>query len=106
MLLDRDADRLAPRGRGGPGPHPPLRVDTVVADLADHEAAVARAGGSPSEHPDHTLLINNAGVALAGRFTDLTLEEFDWVMEINFRAVVTLTHALLPVLPAHPGPTW
>ena len=48
-------------------------------------------------------MINNAGVALAGSFTDLTLEEFDWLMEINFRAVLTLTHALVPVLLQHPG---
>jgi short-subunit dehydrogenase len=33
----------------------------------------------------------------------VTLEEFDWVMAVNFRAVVRLTHALLPALKAHPG---
>ena len=42
-------------------------------------------------------MINNAGVALAGRSTELSLDEFDWLLEINFRAVLTLTHALLPV---------
>ena len=48
-------------------------------------------------------MINNAGVALAGSFTELSLDEFDWLMEINFRAVLTLTHALVPVLLQHPG---
>ena len=33
----------------------------------------------------------------------MTLEEFDWVMAVNFRSVVRLTHALLPALKAHPG---
>jgi short-subunit dehydrogenase len=47
--------------------------------------------------------VNNAGVALGGRFDQVTLEEFDWVMAVNFRAVVRLTHALLPALKAHPG---
>ena len=44
-----------------------------------------------------------AGVALGGRFDQVTLEEFDWVMAVNFRSVVRLTHAFLPVLKAHPG---
>ena len=33
----------------------------------------------------------------------MTLEEFDWVMTVNFRSVVRLTHAFLPALKAHPG---
>ncbi len=56
-----------------------------------------------AEYPGTALLINNAGVALGGRFDQVTIEEFDWVMAVNFRAVVRLTHALLPVLKAHPG---
>jgi short-subunit dehydrogenase len=56
-----------------------------------------------AEHPETTLLVNNAGVALGGRFDQVTLEEFDWVMAVNFRSVVRLTHALLPALKAHPG---
>jgi short-subunit dehydrogenase len=42
-------------------------------------------------------------VALGGRFDQVTLDEFDWVMAVNFRSVVRLTHALLPVLKGHPG---
>jgi short-subunit dehydrogenase len=50
-----------------------------------------------------TLLVNNAGVALGGRFDQVTADEFDWLMAINFRAVVTLTRAFLPALKAQPG---
>jgi short-subunit dehydrogenase len=49
------------------------------------------------------LLINNAGVALGGRFSQVTADEFDWVLSVNLRSVVTLTRALYPVLTAHPG---
>jgi short-subunit dehydrogenase len=42
-------------------------------------------------------------VALGGRLDQVTLEEFDWVMAVNFRAVVRLTHAFLPVLTSSPG---
>jgi short-subunit dehydrogenase len=103
VLLDRAEDRLAEVAAAVRRQHPTLRVDTVVADLGDHEATIALGRRLASEHPELTLVINNAGVALAGSFTDLTLEEFDWLMEINFRAVLTLTHALVPVLLRHPG---
>ena len=103
VLLDRSEDRLAAVAAAVRRQHPTLRVDTVVADLGDHEATIALGRRLASEHPELTLVINNAGVALAGSFTDLTLEEFDWLMEINFRAVLTLTHALVPVLLQHPG---
>jgi len=103
VLLDRSEDRLSAVAADVRRQHPSIRVDTVIADLGDHEATIALGRRLASEHPELTLVINNAGVALAGSFTDLTLEEFDWLMEINFRAVLTLTHALVPVLLQHPG---
>jgi short-subunit dehydrogenase len=42
-------------------------------------------------------------VALGGEFRQLDLEEFDWVLRVNFRAAVGLTHALLPALLRSPG---
>ncbi len=103
VLLDRDATRLDTVADSIRDRHPQLTVDTVLVDLADHEAT-ARAGRQlAAGHPQTTLLINNAGVALGGRFDQLTLEEFHWLVDINFGAVVTLTHHLLPVLRAHPG---
>jgi short-subunit dehydrogenase len=91
-------DRLASRLVGVTG----RRVDTIAADLT-HRDDLARVESVLKTDPSITLLVNNAGVALGGRFDQVTLEEFDWVLAINFRAVVRLTHALLPVLRAHPG---
>jgi short-subunit dehydrogenase len=103
VLLDRDAERLARVADGVRAAHPALTVATHVVDLAD-DAATEKVGATlAAAHPETTLLVNNAGVALGGRFDQVTLEEFDWVMAINFRAVVRLTAALLPVLKAHPG---
>jgi short-subunit dehydrogenase len=103
VLVDRDADRLAGVADGIRSARPGLRVDTYVADLSDDESTGQLAATLATEHPETTLLVNNAGVALGGRFDQVTLEEFDWVMAVNFRAVVRLTHALLPALKAHPG---
>ncbi|MFD4198087.1 MULTISPECIES: SDR family NAD(P)-dependent oxidoreductase [Amycolatopsis] len=100
VLLDRDADRLAAVAKAvGAG----VDVSTQVADLASAEETAAAAERVLAENPRLTLLINNAGVALGGRFDQLTLEEFGWVVDVNFRAPVQLTHALLPALKAAPG---
>jgi short-subunit dehydrogenase len=103
VLLDRDADRLAALAARLRADHPAATVDTVVVDLADAEATQRAAEQLAAAHPDLTLLVNNAGVALGGRFDQVTLEEFEWVQAINLRAVVRLTHGLLPVLKANPG---
>jgi short-subunit dehydrogenase len=103
VLLDRDADRLSAVAGAIRAAQPGRAVTTYVVDLADDEATQAIGATLAAEHPGTTLLVNNAGVALGGRFDQVTLEEFDWVWSINFRAVVRLTHALLPVLKAHPG---
>ena len=103
VLLDRDADRLATVAQGVQAAHPGLAVAAYVADLSDDTELDRICAEMLADHPEVTLLINNAGVALGGRLDQVTLEEFDWVMAVNFRSVVRLTHAFLPVLKAHPG---
>ncbi len=94
-------------------------LDKNEAGLHATMSAVSAAGGSAAPHvvdltdtaaikalPDHLLgqdgrldlLVNNAGVALGGRFEDTDLADFEWVMDINLRAVVHMTHAFLPAL--------
>jgi short-subunit dehydrogenase len=103
VLIDRDAERLEAvavglrLGRRAP------QVDTHVVDLADSEATARLAKTLAAQQALITLLVNNAGVSLGGRFDQVTLDEFDWVLNINFRATVLLTHHLLPVLRATPG---
>jgi short-subunit dehydrogenase len=100
VLLDRDAERLdavaaALRSR--------VAVDSHVVDLADPAATTRVATSVLARHPRIRLLVNNAGVALAGRFDQVTLEEFTWVLDVNFHATVRLTHLLLPALKADTG---
>ena len=102
ILVDRDAERLelvAKNVRTRTG----RPVTTYLADLADDDAAHALAARIAAEHPEISLLINNAGVALGGSFEQVTEEEFDWLLAINLRAVITFTRALLPALRAKPG---
>jgi short-subunit dehydrogenase len=103
VLVDRDKERLDGVAADVRRAHPQLAVDTYVVDLSDDAATAEAAEALAAAHPGTTLLVNNAGVALGGRFDQVTLEEFDWVMAVNFRSVVRLTHALRPALKAHPG---
>ena len=103
VLVDRDEEGLILVAERLRAAHAGLNVATHIADLSDDEQTDALTATLAAEHAETTLLVNNAGVALGGRFDQVTLEEFDWVMAVNFRSVVRLTHALLPVLKAHPG---
>jgi NAD(P)-dependent dehydrogenase (short-subunit alcohol dehydrogenase family) len=42
------------------------------------------------------LLVNNAGVGLAGGFLDTTLEDWDWIVSINLMGVVHGCHFFVP----------
>jgi short-subunit dehydrogenase len=103
VLLDRDAERLSGVAAAIRHANPGLRVETHVVDLADRDTTTDVAHAVLREHPRIRLLVNNAGVALGGRFDQVTLEEFDWVIDVNFRATVWLTHILLPALKAESG---
>jgi short-subunit dehydrogenase len=103
VLVDRDKERLDGVAADVRRAYPQLAVDTYVVDLSDDAATAEAAEALAAAHPGTTLLVNNAGVALGGRFDQVTLEEFDWVMAVNFRSVVRLSHAFLPALKAHPG---
>lgn len=103
VLVDRDAQRVQAVADAITGESPKVIVDVRVVDLADTSGISPLASGIVADHPGLRLVVNNAGVALAGEFRQLTLEEFDWVMRINFAAPVAMTHHLLPTLLAAPG---
>src|SRR5215203_511405 len=50
------------------------------------------------KHTRVTHLINNAGVGLMGTFEQISLEDFEWLMNINFWGVVYGCKVFLPVL--------
>jgi short-subunit dehydrogenase len=102
VLVDRDAEGLA-RVAEDIGATCPVRIATYVVDLADRAATERLGAALAAAHPDTTLLVNNAGVALGGLFSQVSAEQFDALLAVNLHAVVTLTRALLPVLTAHPG---
>jgi short-subunit dehydrogenase len=79
-----------------------VRASQHVADLSDAALIHALPAAVLSEHRQVNILVNNAGVALVGSFTDLSMEEYRWLVEINFMAVVGMTKSFLPHLLAQP----
>jgi short-subunit dehydrogenase len=103
VLIDVDAAALAAVAERLGRVHPGRAVATITADLADRRAVCDAAARVLAGHPAIGLLINNAGIALGGRFDQITTDEFEAVMNVNFRAPMLLTHALLPALKAAAG---
>jgi len=103
VLVDVDEARLKPVADRIRGAHPGLVVNTIVADLADRSQVEGVATRIRAGHRAIGLLVNNAGIALGGRFDQVTVAEFETVMNVNFRAPMLLIHALLPALTAAPG---
>ncbi|HVF29656.1 MAG TPA: SDR family NAD(P)-dependent oxidoreductase, partial [Pyrinomonadaceae bacterium] len=73
-------------------------VSTHVFDVSYRAAVESFADEVISKHGRVTHLINNAGVGLIGEFQHLTIENFEWLMGINFWGVVYCTKSFLPTL--------
>ena len=94
-LVDRDADGLAALA-SEIGSR--VTVTTHVVDLSQYSDFTSLVAEVEAAHAPVTLLINNAGVALGGAFADLSMDDIDWIMTINFRSLVAMTKAFLPAL--------
>jgi NADP-dependent 3-hydroxy acid dehydrogenase YdfG len=67
-------------------------------DVSDRVAFTAYAATVVEHFGRVNVVINNAGVALAGDLADLTYEDMDWIVGINFWGVVHGTKEFLPHL--------
>src|SRR5512139_172368 len=65
----------------------------LVADLADRGQLQAVA--DDVESTGYSLLVNNAGYGIYGRFEEIALERQEHLMTVNMNALVRLSHAFL-----------
>ncbi|MCC6216160.1 MAG: SDR family NAD(P)-dependent oxidoreductase [Polyangiaceae bacterium] len=87
--LDETAEAVRALGR---------RASVHEVDVAVRERVTAFADEVVDAHGIVHLLVNNAGVAVAGTFEDQSIEDFEWLMNINFWGVVHGCKAFLPHL--------
>jgi short-subunit dehydrogenase len=68
------------------------RTEVLVADLAQHDAPtrLAEAAGAVD------VLVANAALPASGRVEDFSHDEIDRALDVNLRAPIQLTRALLP----------
>jgi NAD(P)-dependent dehydrogenase (short-subunit alcohol dehydrogenase family) len=101
-LGDWDADRLAETVRlveqAGAS-----KVRHDVVDVSDRAAVAGWAAGVAEEFGRVDLVVNNAGVTATGDFTELSYEDLDWIVGINFHGVVHGSKEFLPHLIAGGG---
>lgn len=88
--IEQTADMLKAKG---------VDVHSTVLDVANQDAVFDYATQVEAHFGEVNLVINNAGVALSGGpLWETPLEDFKWLMDINFYGVVYGTKAFLPML--------
>lgn len=77
-----------------------IKVTAARIDVADRDAVIAWADGVANEHRRVNVIVNNAGVALGATAEAQSIDDFEWLMNVNFWGVVHGTQAFLPHLRA------
>lgn len=75
-----------------------LRIETDTLDVSDKDAFHSYADKTIKAFGSVDGVINNAGVAVASNIEDVSYEDFEWIMSINFWGMVYGTKAFLPHL--------
>jgi short-subunit dehydrogenase len=87
--LDEVAEAIRALGR---------KASVHMADVGDREAMSKLPAEVEAEHGRVHILVNNAGVTLMGDFEEVSLENMDWIVNINLWGVLHGTKFFLPLL--------
>jgi short-subunit dehydrogenase len=96
-LADRDEAGLQTLAAEIAGAHS-RKVTVHRVDVGEPGEIVDFAAAAIAAHPGLNIVVNNAGVALLGQFSEIDQSQMDWLMNINFWGVVHGTRAFLPHL--------
>lgn len=97
-LSDISADNLAQTR--ALAQRPGINITTHTVDVSNKQQVDDWARVVVETHGQVNVVINNAGVALSGTVDSLSMEDYEWIMQINFWGVVYGTKAFLPYLEA------
>ncbi len=75
---------------------PEVRADRL--DVSDRAAFATYAAAVREHFGRVNVVVNNAGVTMTGDFEEISYDDFEWIMGINFWGVVTGTKEFLPHL--------
>ncbi len=77
---------------------PGVRVTRHVVDVSDRRLMEAFAASAAEAHGTVNIVVNNAGVTLTAPFEQQSMEDFEWLVGINFWGVVYGCRFFLPYL--------
>ena len=80
------------------GKDPKRKVSVHRLDVGEPGQIQDFAKAAIAAHPSLNIVINNAGVALLGGFSEVDHAQMEWLININFWGVVHGTRAFLPHL--------
>ena len=76
----------------------PTRVQRTTSTCPTRSACAATRTRSLAEYGQVNILVNNAGVTVTAEFADHSIEDFEWMIGINFWGVVYGCKFFLPHL--------
>jgi short-subunit dehydrogenase len=79
------------------------KLSTHRVDVGEPAQIQEFAQAAIAAHPRLNIVINNAGVALLGGFSEVEQAQMEWLININFWGVVHGTRAFLPHLSQQPA---
>ncbi len=79
-----------------------VKITTHIVDVADRDRVHQYADDVVEQHGRVNIIINNAGVGVGDTIEDVSYDDFEWIVGINFWGVVYGTKAFLPYLKKEP----
>jgi NAD(P)-dependent dehydrogenase (short-subunit alcohol dehydrogenase family) len=75
-----------------------LEATTFAVDVRDEEQCARLVAAHLEAHPGLDVLVNSAGVGIAGRIGDTSAKHFDLQQSVNLRGAFLVTREALPAL--------
>jgi 3-dehydrosphinganine reductase len=75
--------------------NPDQQFGSLAVDVSDHQRVDQVVGAYITANGAPDILINSAGVVQPGLFQDLSPQDFEWNMNINFYGTVNVTRAVI-----------
>ncbi|MBK5238430.1 MAG: SDR family NAD(P)-dependent oxidoreductase [Actinomycetales bacterium] len=74
----------------------------VLTDVTNHESVEALAAATLAEFGRVDIVVNNAGVGPKAPYSELTLSDWRWIMDVNLFGVINGIDVFLELLKANP----
>ncbi|MCW3107077.1 MAG: oxidoreductase, short chain dehydrogenase/reductase family [Segetibacter sp.] len=103
IIISRDEKKLVAAKTFITAANPNTTVDIIAADIAVDEQITAAINSTGTKYGRIDVLINCAGISTCERFKDLSNEQLEKAMQVNYMGSVYATKAAWPYLKASKG---